>query len=134
MQSLVRDIADLRSAKIVFSSGNNEFRQIFDNTPLGMRVIDGNFNVLRVNAAFVELSGGGIYNTWGKKCYETFSSPLCRTPRCPLARVFAGDLRVDFEADNLRTDGGIVPCHPPPCGRWRRRWRRPRRRRSTRWQ
>jgi len=111
MQNVVRDIADLRSAKIVFSSGNNEFRQIFDNTPLGMRVIDGNFNVLRVNAAFVELSGNSIYQTWGKKCYETFSSPLCRTPRCPLARVFAGDLRVDFEADNRRADGGIIPCH-----------------------
>jgi PAS domain S-box-containing protein len=111
MQGVVQDITDLRSAKIVFSSGLNEFRQIFENTPLGMRIIDENFNVLRVNASFVELSGGSIYDTWGMKCYETFSSPLCRTPRCPLARVFAGDSRVDFEADNLRLDGGVIPCH-----------------------
>ena len=87
-----------------------EINQIFRTAADAMSVIDKDFNVLRVNDTFSTLSGMNMKDTIGKKCYEVFSGPLCHTPRCPLARILVGELRVECDEQKQRHDGVTVPC------------------------
>lgn len=87
-----------------------ELRQIFETTADGMRVVDKNFNVLRVNKAFAKLSGTTVAEALGRKCYEGFPCAICHTPSCPLNKVLGGEDHVEFEIDKTRSDGTTVPC------------------------
>ncbi|MFQ5836128.1 MAG: PAS domain-containing protein [bacterium] len=47
-----------------------ELNQIFNTAADGMRVIDKDFNILRINDAFSTLSAINKDEAVGKKCYE----------------------------------------------------------------
>ena len=51
---------------------NTELTQIFDTSADAMRVVDRDFNILRVNETFSALSGIAKEDAVGKKCYEVF--------------------------------------------------------------
>ena len=51
---------------------NTELTQIFDTAADAMRVVDRDFNMLRVNETFSALSGIAKEDAVGKKCYEVF--------------------------------------------------------------
>jgi PAS domain S-box-containing protein len=87
-----------------------ELNQIFETSADGMRVIDKDFNVLRVNQTFLALSGMSKDEAIGKKCYEVFRGPLCHTPSCPLTRILDGEERIERDAEKERGDGTTVTC------------------------
>ena len=87
-----------------------ELNQIFETSADGMRVIDKDFNVLRVNQTFLALSGMSKDEAIGKKCYEVFRGPLCHTPNCPLTRILDGEERIERDAEKERSDGTTVTC------------------------
>lgn len=87
-----------------------ELNQVFQTAADGMRVIDKDFNILRVNKTFADLAGADKTESVGKKCYEVFPGPQCHTAGCSLKRVFSGEERVEFEAIKIRKDGTEVPC------------------------
>ncbi len=87
-----------------------ELNQIFETSADGMRVIDKDFNVLRVNEAFSTLCGTGRDKTLGKKCYEVFGGPRCHTPTCPLTQILSGEERIESDAEKIRSDGTAVSC------------------------
>ncbi len=87
-----------------------ELNQIFRTAADAMRVVDKEFNVLRVNDTFATLSGISKKETPGKKCYEMFSGPLCHTPECPLVRIQGGEQRLECDVEKQRKDGTTVPC------------------------
>lgn len=90
---------------------DHELNQIFDTAADGMRVIDREFNVVRVNDTFarlVELSKEEVLN---KKCYETFRGPLCLTKDCPTAQIFQGDEKqITREIEKKKKNGRAVSC------------------------
>ena len=94
------------ATKLVYA----ELDQIFNTAADGMRVIDKEFNVLRVNETFSTLSGVSKDEAVGKKCYEVFPAPQCHTPDCPLTRILGGEERVECEVEKERKDGIRVPC------------------------
>ncbi len=87
-----------------------ELNQIFETSADGMRVIDKDFNVLRVNQTFLALSGMSKDEAIGKKCHEVFHGPLCHTPSCPLTRILSGQERIERDAEKERGDGTTVTC------------------------
>jgi len=87
-----------------------ELNQIFHAAGDGIRVIDRDFNMLRVNKTFLTLSGVSKDETVGRKCYELFRSPLCHTPNCPLTQILAGKRRFECEVGKERNDGIRIPC------------------------
>ena len=87
-----------------------ELDQIFNSAADGMRLIDKNFNCLRLNKTFLTLSGLSEDEAVGRKCYRVFSGPLCHTPKCPLVRIFNGEERVEFDIEKKRLDGLKIPC------------------------
>ncbi|UCD54928.1 MAG: diguanylate cyclase [Candidatus Omnitrophota bacterium] len=87
-----------------------ELNQIFNTAADAMRVIDKNFNVLRINDTFSALVGISKNEAVGKKCYEVFHGPMCHTPNCPLIRIMGGEKRIECDVDKERCDGIKVPC------------------------
>jgi len=98
---------------------HKELDQIFNTAADGMRVIDKDFNILRVNETFCNLSGASKDEAVGKKCYEVFLGSLCHTPDCPLSRILGGGELVEYDVEKERNDGTKVPCivtATPFCG------------------
>nr|ASQ41203.1 Signal transduction histidine kinase [Candidatus Magnetananas rongchenensis] len=87
-----------------------ELNQIFHTAADGMRVIDRNFNVLRMNKALCHMSGISIERGLGKKCYEVFSGSVCHTAQCPFPMILAGRERIECDVFKLRYDGVKIPC------------------------
>ncbi|MDP2844329.1 MAG: PAS domain S-box protein, partial [Acetobacterium sp.] len=87
-----------------------ELDQIFQTAADGMRVIDKDFNVLRVNDTLLELAGIRREDAAGRKCYEVFPGPRCHTPGCPLTRLLGGEVYVEDEVEKIRADGKKIPC------------------------
>jgi PAS domain S-box-containing protein len=87
-----------------------EMDQIFQTASVGMRVIDPNFNVLKVNKTFETITGVPADEAVGKKCYEIFAGPKCFTLDCPLILILNGTDSVECHVEKKRPNGSIVPC------------------------
>jgi PAS domain S-box-containing protein len=87
-----------------------ELEQIFNTAGSGMRVLDKDFNVLRINETFSRLAGISKDEAVSKKCYEVFAGPSCHTPGCTLSRILSGQERVEYEVEKERNDGIRIPC------------------------
>jgi len=87
-----------------------ELDQIFQTAADGMRVVDKDFNVLRMNETFLKMAGISRDKAAGRKCYEVVPGPRCHTPGCPLTRISGGEAQVTDEIEKERGDGSRVPC------------------------
>lgn len=99
-----------RRAEKAAVHANMELAQIFDTAADAMRVIDIEFNIIRVNETFAVLTGIKKEKAIGMKCYDVFSGPLCHTENCPLTRILDKVERVDYDVEKVRRDGKKVPC------------------------
>ena len=89
---------------------NLELTQIFETSADAMRVVDRDFNVLRINQTFSTLSGMPREEIIGKKCFDVLHGPLCETPSCPLVRILNNEDRVEIDSEKMRKDGTKIPC------------------------
>jgi PAS domain S-box-containing protein len=103
-------IIQRRRAEEAARGAHAELNQIFETAADGMRVVDKDFNVLRVNRTFSRLSGVRKNEAIGKKCYEVFRGDVCHTSGCPVTRILGGEERVEYDAQKERNDGSTVPC------------------------
>ncbi len=87
-----------------------EVDQIFNTSADAMRVVDKDFNMLRVNQTFATLTGVSVDEAAGKKCYDAFSGHACHTDDCPLTRILGGEESYEYEIEKERRDGTRVPC------------------------
>jgi PAS domain S-box-containing protein len=110
MFAALRDITERKQAEEATKLAYLELNQIFQTAGGGMRVVDKDFNVLRINQTFATLSGKTKAEAVGKKCYEGFPGPACHTSQCPLSRILGGVERAEYEAEKERFDGTKVPC------------------------
>ncbi len=88
---------------------NAELNQIFNTTGNSMRLIDNNYNILRVNRAFTTISGISKSDAEGKKCYDVFPGPYCHTAECPLNQIKNGEDRVEQDIKKKSKLGKIIP-------------------------
>ena len=63
-----------------------ELNQIFNTSGSAITVIDRDFNVLKVNEELIRIIGLKKEDISGKKCYDAFTSSLCKSPKCPLTK------------------------------------------------
>jgi PAS domain S-box-containing protein len=105
-RTLDKKIAE-RSREIIDT--NNQLNLIFNTTSNGMRLIDKDYNILRVNKAFSTMSGYTVEEAEGKKCYELFPSDKCHTPDCSLAKIMMGEEKVEFRSENTNKANVLVP-------------------------
>ncbi|OFX24354.1 MAG: hypothetical protein A2041_09810 [Bacteroidetes bacterium GWA2_31_9b] len=88
---------------------NAELNQIFNTTGNSMRLIDTNYNIIRVNRAFTSMSGISKENAEGKKCFDVFPGPYCHTAECPLTRIKNGEERVEQDIKKKNANNVIIP-------------------------
>ena len=105
-----RIVNSRRQAEETSKLANLELTQIFETSADAMRVVDRNFNVLRINQTFSTFSGMPGEEIIGKKCFEVLHGPLCETPSCPLVRILNNEDRVEIDSEKVRKDGTKIPC------------------------
>ncbi|MEA2107598.1 MAG: PAS domain S-box protein [Bacteroidota bacterium] len=107
----LQDSIDKRLAKKTkeIIDTNAELNQIFNTTGNSMRLIDINYNILRVNRTFTMISGISKEDAEGKKCYNVFPGPYCHTADCPLNLVKNGEERVEQDIKKRNKTGKIIP-------------------------
>jgi PAS domain S-box-containing protein len=87
-----------------------ELNQVFQTAADGMRIIDRNFTILRINDTFATLAGIEKKEVTGEKCYEVFPSYHCHTEMCSLKRILSGEEHIEFESIRERIGGTRIPC------------------------
>jgi PAS domain S-box-containing protein len=107
---LILHISERRRAEENTKLAHAELNQIFQTAADGMRIIDKDFNMLRINETFASLAGINKDEAKGKKCYEVFPSSHCHTQNCSLRQVLSGKDRIEIESLRERRDGIRVPC------------------------
>jgi two-component system NtrC family sensor kinase len=107
---LLIHIQERRRAEETTKIAYTELRQVFNIAADGIRLIDKESNIIRVNETFVRLSGFTKEELEGRKCYEVFPGLQCHTKRCSLRRVMSGEDYIEFEAERTRKDGVKIPC------------------------
>ncbi len=89
---------------------NKELNILFEINFDGVRFIDTNFNVLKVNKKFCEISGVDEKKNLARKCYKVFYNPGCNKPTCVLKKILGGARKIKKEVNKVRIDKKIIPC------------------------
>jgi PAS domain S-box-containing protein len=106
-ESFEREVAE-RTKKILDT--NVELHQIFNSTANGMRIINKNYDIIRVNESFCKISGTTKDSIEGEKCYDVFPGIFCHTSNCPLDRISEGESNIDTEEVRFKKGGKKVRC------------------------
>ena len=104
------DVAELRQTGPERDRVYSILEQVFNTARGGMRIIDKDFNTIRVNTAFLEMTGLSRDEALAMKCYEAFAGSHCHSPSCALTRILAGEDRVEYGIEKQHPCGGMVPC------------------------
>ena len=104
------DISDRKKMERDLQQAHAELNQIFQTASVAMRLVDSNFNVLKINNTFERLTGVNEADAIGKKCHEIFSGSTCFTEECPIHRIVNGMETVESYVDKERPDGKSIPC------------------------
>lgn len=89
---------------------NTELTQILNSAADGIRVVDKNFIMQRVNNTFAEMTGFTADELIGTPCYEAFTSPTCHTENCMKQKIFNGEKHLEHEVELKLADGTPLPC------------------------
>lgn len=108
--SLARANFSLEKRILERHQAEEELNKIFNTAADAMRVIDKTFQVTRANETMFALSGLGLDEFVGHKCYEVFAGPTCHTSDCPLTQIMGGEPYIEVEIEKRRTDGVRIPC------------------------
>ena len=107
---LEKEALEREKTALALKELNTELVQILNSTADGIRVIDKNFIMRRVNRPFAEIAGVPEEKLIGTLCHEGFKGHACYTPDCPVQKILHGEKRVDCEVEISTLDGRTVPC------------------------
>jgi PAS domain S-box-containing protein len=105
-----QDISERKRMERTLKQAHAELDQIFQTASVGMRVVDRDYNVVKINKTFAVMTGVTEADAVNKKCYAIFSGPMCHTRGCPINRVLGGESHFETYVDKQRPNGKIIPC------------------------
>ena len=105
-----QDITERKQMELTLKEAHAELDQIFQTASVGMRVVDIDNNVIKINQTFATMTGMGEGESINKKCYEIFSGSMCRTTACPIIRITNGESRFETYVDKRCSNGKVIPC------------------------
>jgi methyl-accepting chemotaxis protein len=77
--------------------------------PTPILAIDNSFTVTYMNPAGASVLGGALEEIIGKKCYDLFKTPHCKTEKCACARAMQTDSIVSEETIARPAQGVLIP-------------------------
>ncbi|WP_167496492.1 PAS domain S-box protein [Desulfopila sp. IMCC35006] len=104
-----QDISERKQMERTLQEAHAELDQIFQTASVGMRVIDKDYNVVKINKTFAMMAGVTEADAVARKCYEIFSGPMCQTAGCPINQIMSGQSHFETYVDKKRSDGQIIP-------------------------
>jgi len=110
-----REVAD-RTKEVL--NTNIELHQIFNSTANGLRIINTNYDIIRVNESFCRISGTTRESIEGEKCYDIFPGVFCHTTNCPLDRIREGERAVETEEVRFKKGGKKIRCQHSAVPFW----------------
>ncbi len=110
-----REVAD-RTKEVL--NTNVELHQIFNSTANGLRIINTNYDIIRVNESFCRISGTTRESIEGEKCYDIFPGVFCHTTNCPLDRICEGEKTVETEEVRFKKGGKKIRCQHSAVPFW----------------
>jgi len=105
-----RDINERKRAEEAIKLAHRELDQIFNAAADGMRVINKNSQVLKINDTFAAMVGMTKNKIVGEKCYEIFPGSTCHTLNCPMKRILAGEEYIEYDVEKVRKNGEKIIC------------------------
>ena len=104
--AIVGSLVDITERK----QAEYEIETIFNTAANGMRLIDYDFNIRKINNTFCEMVGLPENEIIGKKCYDVFWGEMCKTENCPLTKMQKNDDAIfEKEISKKRLDGKETP-------------------------
>jgi PAS domain S-box-containing protein len=88
-----------------------EYEALFASTEVGVRILDKDFTIRRVNHTFADMFGLDPEQVVGRKCWELFPGPQCRTPACRVQRIYDSGKAVQTSQNHRRKNGKTFPCY-----------------------
>ena len=107
-QKLEQEISERKKIESALEQSNLEISQIFNGTADGIRVVDTDFNVLKVNEPFLNYVDLKANDAYRLKCYELFHGSDCQTDDCTLKQIVNGTERVERELEKTNPDGSKI--------------------------
>ncbi|MFC2014885.1 histidine kinase dimerization/phospho-acceptor domain-containing protein [Chloroflexota bacterium] len=104
------DITERKRGEEALLKSEQELSVIFQTSSDAMKLIDTDFNVLRVNTAYEELYQMDSATILAGKCYDTVRANRCLTKECPLVLTKATGERMSYETEIKRQDGKKLDC------------------------
>lgn len=105
------DVTEQKRSEEAIQNAYAELDQIFNTAAGGMRLVGQDLRMIRVNEPFCAMAGIALEDAANKRCYEVFSSDICRTSNCTLRRLMAGEKIIESEVVKQRADGSSLPCY-----------------------
>lgn len=100
-------IVDMSEIKNAMAAAQEKADNL-NSLPTPVMEIDRDFNVLYLNPAGANVVGVAADDAVGRKCYDLFKTPHCRTPECRLAQAMQQD-RVRTGETVVEPDGLNIP-------------------------
>jgi len=113
MMTISREITAVIKRKLMedeINHTNKELKILLEMNAEGVRFIDKDFNVIKVNKKFCEITRIDEKKNLARKCYSVFHIPDCNKPTCTLKQILDGARKVRKEVNVVRIDKKIVPC------------------------
>lgn len=113
MMTISREITAVLKRKSIedeLSHTNKELNILLEMNIEGVRFIDKDFNVLKVNKKFCNIAGVNEKTNLARKCYLVFRTLDCHKPTCALKQILDGSTKVRREINVNRIDGKTIPC------------------------
>ena len=85
-----QNMSALQLSEERLKANNEQMEKVLKTITGGMRVIDVDYNVLRVNEALAHLSHRPVHEHVGTKCYDSFPGEHCHQEHCPIRLIRAG--------------------------------------------
>jgi len=99
------DITDLKKAQADLRQMQTDLNVI----PTPILEIDKNFTITFMNPAGASVAGSTPDEVIGKKCYDLFKTPHCKTEKCACTRAMKTDSVITEQTIARPQDGVIIP-------------------------
>lgn len=82
------DVTRLKQLQIELDKKQREYKQLFENVPCYLTVVDRDFNIVQANRVFHQDFGQNV----GRKCFRVYKKRESKCDNCPVEQTFADGL------------------------------------------
>ncbi len=90
-EGYVENITENLKTNLLLSENEEILNQVFNISPVGMRLIDKDFNILKANKIYCDFNNIlEVKDIINQKCYDFFCSKSCKSEDCSVLQIFKG--------------------------------------------